>query len=418
MRSFRGYDIERILASNVNSKVYLACSENKKFVIKLINRSLLVDQKIQEEVFRREVDALKRFKPPVVPELIEAGNDPKEGCFFIITEYVPGRSLAEVLSAEKTLPSERVAMLGMEILSVLDFLHSKGLVHRDIKPANIIITSDGVRLVDFGISKNLASFDQGVTLTGKSFGTPEYMSPELASCEPTDHRSDLYSVGVVLYECLKGEPPFKAKTPMHTLLMVLTVNPPPIPFRPDCPPELEEVVFKALKKKKEDRFSSAEEFLRALEGVYRMIKNGYRREIQRTQILVDEKPAPVVKQRSRPLVYCLDDQVFILNILKHILTANGFDVYTFTSWEQLHAALAEEEPHLVITDVQMPEVNGVKVCSMLKNAFPEVKVVLFSNVYEDDLANLAQQAGADDWISKSWTPDVWLSKVVKFNISL
>ncbi|MCS6962006.1 MAG: protein kinase [Deltaproteobacteria bacterium] len=407
------YQVVKNLGGGINSRVYLATDKSGSFVVvKLLPRTFAVDPKVQEEVFNREVGILKKFSSPAVPSLIDAGLSSSDNCFYIVSEYVPGESLSDVLMREKSLSAKKTIIVAMETLAVLDFYHSRGLIHRDLKPQNIIILEDHtVRIIDFGIAKDLA-LKGGTTLIGKNLGTPEYASPEVAGAEEIDHRSDLYSVGAIMYECLAGYPPFKGKSPMHTLLMVLTAKPQPLQFREDTPPELEEVVFKALQKKKADRFASAEEFLRSLEKCLDIVSSGYVRQraaaTPATSTLV--KPSSKV-MNDKTVIYCLDDQVFILNILKHILSSSGFEVLTFTSWDNLHEALCQQVPDIVVTDVQMPEVNGVKVCSMLKQAFPSLKVVLFSNVYENDLALLSAEAGADDWISKSWTPDVWLKKI-------
>lgn len=403
----------------MGSKVFLAEStDGNQVALKLLTSTFAVDQRIQKEVFNREVDILRKFGCPAVPKLLEAGFDEKEGTFYLVSEYIRGSSLREILQMRGALSSIETIKIIAELLATLDFYHSHLLVHRDVKPANVIVTdNDELRLVDFGIAKDLTRASE-ITLVGKNLGTPEYMSPEMASGEETDHRTDLYSTGVILYECLAGTTPFKAKSAMHTLLMVLTATPPALPFREDVPVELEEILKKALAKKKENRYESAEEFIKDLQTAYKIISQGFTRsqpahlsaEVKEQAKPSSESVSP--KRRQKQLIYCLDDQVFILNILKHILSAQGFETHVFNTWDHLHEALQQDLPDLVITDIQMPEVNGVKVCRLLKQAFPNLKVILFSNIYEDDLANLCKEAEANDWISKSWTPDIWLSKVL------
>ncbi len=405
------YNVLKTLGSGLGSKVFLTEHGGERFVVKLLTSSLTIDTRIQEEVFNREVNALLKLQSPLVPKLIEYGFDKSHNAFFLVTEYIEGDSLSSLLEREGSLSALRSIEICAEVLAVLDFYHSKGLVHRDVKPSNIIISKDQiVRLVDFGIAKDFTNASK-LTLVNTNLGTPEYISPEIANNEETDHRSDFFSLGVVLYECLAGKTPFKSKSPMHTLLLVLTSNPPKLPYREDVPPELEQVINKALAKNREKRYQSADEFLEDLKKCYDIIKSGYKRQLE-TETKEDFQKQPIKKRKpTTPLIYCLDDQIFILNILKHILGSHGFEVFTFSTWDDLHKAMDEDIPDLVITDVQMPEVNGVRVCQLLKQAYPSLKVILFSNVYEDELANLSIQAGANAWISKSWTPDVWLSKI-------
>lgn len=406
------YKVLDVLGSGLGSKVFLTELEDKKFVVKLLLPSFAVDSRIQEEIFKREVHALSKLQSPLVPKLVDYGFDKLENAFYLVTEYIKGERLSEILAREGQLPALKTLEISAGVLAALDYYHQKGLVHRDVKPSNIIISEDEIiRLVDFGIAKDLGEFNN-ITLVNSNIGTPEYVSPEMANSEETDYRSDFYSLGVVLYECLAGTTPFKSKSPMHTLLLVLTASPPPLPFREDIPPELEEIVMKALAKKKSDRHQSSEEFLADIQRCYEIIKKGFVRKRDEVEVQ-KEKPKVTIRERKsqNPVIYCLDDQVFILNILKHILSTQGYEVVTFTNWDSLHEALEDYLPDLVVTDVQMPEVNGVRVCQLLKQAYPGLKVVLFSNVYEDDLAKLQVEAGADSWISKSWTPDVWLTRI-------
>lgn len=412
------YELVGSLSSSTRNKVYQAIDiqTGKAVVIKLYQTHLFRHRDLAVKVFEREVSILNKIASPAIPELIDFGKT-SSGDLYLITEYISGKTLKEIM--QEGVDVFRFLEIILQLLSILDFVHNRGLIHRDIKPVNIIVNPEGnLYLLDFGIAKDLETRSD-YTLTGEPLGSPEYVSPELANSEKTDFRTDLYSVAVMLYEYFAGKPPFTGKNSVHTLLLVMTANPPALDPKPELIEELEQVIFKGLAKKPQDRFSSAEDMLREIEQCYSLLKRGKRRNTQTTSTT---KAGPSTNLRSAedstsktvPDILCLDDQVFILNILRHILTSRGHNSTTCLTWDELHKYLQEGLPRLVITDVQMPEVNGVKVCQLLKSSFPDLKVVLFSNVPEEDLEQLAKEAKADGWISKSWTPDIWLKNIEAF----
>jgi serine/threonine-protein kinase len=182
--------------------------------------------------------------------------------------YVDGESLLARLAREGQLPVADAVRITREVASALAYAHSRGVVHRDIKPANILLSNGYAMVADFGLARAISSAksDVSITQTGLAIGSPTYMSPEQSSGAPdVDGRSDIYSLGCVLYELLTGDPPFTASTPSALMARHVSTKPLPIrPFRPSVPAGVEWAVVRALEKLPADRYQKAEEFDAAL----------------------------------------------------------------------------------------------------------------------------------------------------------
>lgn len=205
--------------------------------------------------FRAEARAARRLSHPHIVRIHDIGEE--KGRKYISMEYVKGTDLKRYLRQKKKLSPEEVVRLMIPVCEALDYAHSKNIVHRDIKPANIMLTDQGVpKVSDFGIAKALEA--TGETMAGAIIGTPLYMSPEQIQGQPVDHRADIYSLGIMMYELLNGAPPFTAGDLAYQHCRVM---PPPIE---GIPQELNAIVLKCLEKDREKRWSSAGELARAL----------------------------------------------------------------------------------------------------------------------------------------------------------
>ncbi|HEX2266958.1 MAG TPA: protein kinase [Actinomycetota bacterium] len=214
--------------------------------------------------FQREAINAARLNHPNIISIFDTGVD--DGVYFIVMEYFPGRNFRQLLSESGPLDPQRAAALILPVISALGFAHQNEVIHRDVKPANILVADDGrVKVADFGIAK--AAFTQGdLTTTGTVLGTVQYLSPEQVEEGDLDGRSDLYSVGVVLYEMVAGRVPFVADNHVATAMMRLTQDPvPPSALRAGIPRELDSVIMRAMARRPEERFSSAESMGAALE---------------------------------------------------------------------------------------------------------------------------------------------------------
>src|SRR5207302_1509792 len=180
-----------------------------------------------------------------------------EGTYYIAMEYLEGRTLKELILSRGPTPIPVAIDYTRQILAALSFAHRNGIVHRDIKPHNVVVGPDGrLKVTDFGIARSGGTSQ--MTEAGSIIGTAQYLSPEQARGAPVDQRSDIYSVGIVLYEMLTGTVPFTGETPLEIAMKHLSATPePPSAKRPDVPRELDLVVLRALAKDPEDRYASA-----------------------------------------------------------------------------------------------------------------------------------------------------------------
>jgi eukaryotic-like serine/threonine-protein kinase len=254
------YRILRRLGSGGMANVYLAEDEElgRRVAIKILNDRHASDDSFVER-FRREAKNAAGLSHPNIVSIYDRGE--AEGTYYIAMEYLEGRSLKDRIVAEGPLPISAAIDATRQILRALGFAHRGGIVHRDIKPHNVLLAQEGSELrykvTDFGISRSSAS---QMTEAGSIVGTAQYLSPEQARGAPVDQRSDIYSVGIVLYELLTGKLPFTGETPLEIAMKHLSEIPkPPSALRPEVPADLDMVVLRALAKDPSERFESTDE---------------------------------------------------------------------------------------------------------------------------------------------------------------
>ena len=257
------YRILRKLGSGGMANVYLAEDEDlgRRVAIKILNDRYANDEDFIER-FRREAKSAAALSHPNIVSIYDRGE--AEGTYYIAMEVIEGRSLKELILTRGPLPISNAVAYTLEILEALRFAHRHGIIHRDIKPHNILI-GERLKVTDFGIARAGAS---QMTEAGSIMGTAQYLSPEQARGAPVTASSDLYSVGIVLYEMLTGKVPFNGDSAIEIAMKHLNELPkPPSKIRPEIPEELDQVVLRALSKAPEDRYQSAEEFAEDLHRV-------------------------------------------------------------------------------------------------------------------------------------------------------
>jgi serine/threonine-protein kinase len=251
------YRIVRKLGTGGMANVYLAEDEvlGRRVAIKILNDRHAGDDQFVER-FRREAKNAASLSHPNIVSIYDRGE--AEGTYYIAMEFLDGRSLKELIVARGPAPVNVAIDYARQILAAIRFAHRHGIVHRDIKPHNVLVDAEGrLKVTDFGIAR--AGTSQ-MTEAGSIIGTAQYLSPEQAKGAPVDQTSDLYSVGVVLYELLTGVVPFSGDTPVEIAMKHLSVTPePPSAKRAEIPRELDMVVLRALAKDPADRYQSAEE---------------------------------------------------------------------------------------------------------------------------------------------------------------
>ena len=267
------YRVEHELGRGGMATVYLAqdLRHDRPVALKVLHPELAAT--LGPDRFQREIRFAARLQHPHILTVLDSGGT--AGQLWFTMPYVDGETLRARLRREGQLTIGESVRIAREAAAALDYAHRHGVVHRDIKPENILLTKDGDTLVaDFGIARALGggpvgghSGESPLTETGMSLGTPAYMSPEQASGDrEIDARSDVYSLGCVIYELLAGEPPFTGPTAQSILLRKFTESPRPLRMvRDTVPPSIEEAVAKALARSPADRFASAAELARALE---------------------------------------------------------------------------------------------------------------------------------------------------------
>ncbi len=265
-KTLGNYQIMEELGRGGMAVVYKAYQKslNRYVALKVLPPQLGFDQEFVER-FQREARAAAGLQHPNIVVVYDVGHE--EGVHYIVMEFLEGRTLKAVIDNESPMPPQRVQTIVSQIGAALDYAHQRGFVHRDVKPSNVFVgEGDRITLTDFGIAK-AASEAQQLTRTGMLMGTPEYMSPEQASGAKVDRRTDLYALGVVLYQMVVGQAPFRGTTPHATLHAVIyEAPPPPRQLNPKVTPALESVVMKAVAKQPEGRFQSGAEMSSALEA--------------------------------------------------------------------------------------------------------------------------------------------------------
>jgi HAMP domain-containing protein/predicted Ser/Thr protein kinase len=260
------YDIQNVLGVGGMGMVYKASDRElgELVAIKTLKPDMMQQDPSALERFKSEIRLARKIAHRNVVRTYDLGEN--SGVYFITMEFVDGKSLKELIQSRGRLPVAIVLPIAKQLCRALEVAHEEGVIHRDIKPANMVVQPDGVlKVMDFGIAR-LAQRTEGQTQAGMVVGTPEYMAPEQLLGEDIDARADLYSAGVVLYECLTGKMPHTAQTPITLITKVLEETPtPPRELQPDIPAALSDLVMRVLSKDREARPKNALELHDALD---------------------------------------------------------------------------------------------------------------------------------------------------------
>jgi len=258
------YELEQLIGTGGMADVYRARDNllGRTVAVKILHPQFAKDPVFIER-FRQEAQAAANLNQSNIVNVFDWGIE--DSTYYIVMEYVQGRDLKSIIVQGGPLMPERAVEIAMAICLALDTASAHGIVHRDIKPQNIIVTGDGqIKVMDFGIARTAGG--SAMTQTGTIMGTAQYISPEQAQGRPADPRSDLYSLGIVLYEMMTGKVPFNGENPVAIAYKHVREDPlAPSLLNPDISPELEAVVMKALAKNPENRYQSAMEMRSDLE---------------------------------------------------------------------------------------------------------------------------------------------------------
>lgn len=349
-------------------------SINRDVAIKILPSQFARDPNFKKR-FRREARAIAALEHVHILPLHDFGTE--NGYTYMAMRYIKGGTLSNLMG--KKLSYERIVQIIGDIAKALDYAHSQGVIHRDIKPSNILIDNQGEALLtDFGIAKIVTDLPGGtrITTTGHVLGTPEYIAPEQAETGNIDGRSDIYSLGVVMYELLTGRPPYQAKTPLAIVLMHVNDEPPPPPrsVKPAIPEQLEKIVLKAMAKDPKDRFRTAGKMEQALKQALR--------EIQQP---LDTAPMSALKGKTNPMgrskgplaaqpstgstpAGSKSSRGFILaGLLILLLVVGGLAFFLFGSGGQANDSLPTAAPIAIIEAEPTPAETGAQTSSNVLN---------------------------------------------------
>ena len=389
------YRIVSRLGEGGMGEVYLATDTrlDRSVALKVLPTAVAHDP-MRMERFDREAKAASALNHPNVAHIYEIGED--RGIHFLVMEFIEGQALDRRIDG-RTLAVPELAEIGAQVADALDAAHAKGIVHRDIKPANIIITPRGIaKVLDFGLAKVAEPRGSAIetrvetrvlSAAGTLLGTVEYMSPEQALGRPVDHRTDLFSLGVVLYQMATGRLPFEGSNPSETIAHILDDSPAAMArFNYDVPEDLDRIVRKCLEKDRERRYQSARDLMVDLKGLTRERETaGPRRQ-------------PGAKIRA----VIVDDEDLARQILREYLKSEE-DVEIVAECGNGFAAVktvTEQKPDLLFLDVQMPKLDGFEVLELVDREVAVVFVTAF-----DQYAMKAFDAAAVDYLLKPFGAD-------------
>jgi serine/threonine protein kinase len=285
------YQLESLVASSGMASIFRArdARDGSIAAIKVPHPQAECDP-IFYDRFRREIEIGVWLRHPSIRKILRT---PKSRRLYMVMEWLDGRLLRQVLADEDRMPMQRAISIALELLDALGYMHAQGVVHRDLKPENVMLDErDHAKIIDFGIASLVGSRRLTFGKLSQVMGSPDYISPEQVKNQRGDARSDLYGVGVMLFEMLTGEPPFHGSNPFAVMNARLTASPRlPSEMNPDIPPQLNAVVLRALERDPDRRYATAQEFAYDLAHLNQLQAAGQ-------PALVDLRQQPSLRRRT------------------------------------------------------------------------------------------------------------------------
>lgn len=387
------YEIITKIGAGGMANVYQArCTILNRIVTVKILREELAEDKDFVRRFQMEAQAVASLSHPNIVSIYDVGEE--DGLPYLVMEYVEGTNLKEMIRRRGALPPSEAISIGIQVCAALEHAHSKGIIHRDIKPHNILVTPGGrVKVTDFGLARVLSIPCATVTQSGTVMGSVHYFSPEQARGEEATPQSDIYSLGVVLYEAVSGKVPFQGDNPVSIALKHIQDDPPGLRnVNPAIPEELEKIIFRAMSKSPARRFQSAREMQKALADGF--VSEDYPEE--RTHYLAPVSKSQVGTERRKRRLHPAAIGALIFFCL--ILLAGG--VWGFFKW-------------YFGETVVVPEVVGypqAEAEQKLKAAGLEVEVLTTQEEDSDEGIVVRQLPAAGMKVKKGRLVQIWVNK--------
>jgi DNA-binding NarL/FixJ family response regulator len=341
-------------------------------------------------------------------------EDQEDDWHFLIVEYVEGRPLGDFIPS----PPDFVINIGIQLCNALDYAHRMNIIHRDIKPANVKITGDGlVKIMDFGLA--MARDAQHITAHGSIIGTPAYLSPEQARGHKLDHRTDIYSLGVMLYEMTTGQLPFDSNDISALLLQKITKDPlSPRELVSDVPEALDMSILKAINRDPDSRFQTAGEFAQALgqQGRDRMTTEAQPFPADAAARLHQQTEEAFPVSETKPITVLVADDHVILRTSIAFFLDDQPDIQVLAeagTGREVLELFEKHAPDVLLLDLNMPDKSGLDILPQIRQLYPNTRVLVLTGRTEDAYIMRALQAGAHGYLLKTSPQEELLDAVHK-----
>lgn len=386
------YRIERLLGSGGMADVYQAWDQelDESIAVKILHSSIAHRDEMVGR-FKKEIKLARKIVHPNVCRIYDFGS--AEDMMFVTMELLHGSTLDGLEGGYAALELDAKIAMFREILLGLGAAHALGIIHRDLKPQNVMITPDGRAVImDFGIARQLDTTEI-TTATSEVIGTPAYMAPERMLGEPVDLRSDIYSLGVMLFEMMTGRRPFSGITVFDMAQNQLSVDPPrPTSLNPGLAGWLEKIILKLLAKAPADRYQSVAEVLAELPG--------------------GPQESPAEGERLKTVVL-VDDDTTMLNIVGVHLNQAGISVVTAKDGAQGIEATLRKHPDLVCLDFTMPQMDGFQVASYLRRVGSQVPIFMLTGMQDPQYEKQAARLGIEQFFTKPLDIEAFVEAVAR-----
>jgi len=383
------YEIEKELGRGGMGVVFLA--HDRELGSRVALKLLLVEYASDErflDAMRAEAKLCLSLSHPNIVRLHTFESSGRSA--FLVMEYVDGPSLADLLEKKDKMPLEEVIGYMRQACAALDYAHSEGVIHKDIKPANFLLSKKGkLRLADFGIAQR-ARYTYGQLTQKVVMGTPTYMSPEQLLGQKIDHRTDIYSLGAVVYELLTGYPPFMSENIEKDIMLK---EPESIA---GVPAQVNSAIAKALRKDRHRRWQSATAFYQAL------AHGKTEKEVTPPETIQWPEPGEVqaAKNGRKLRVLAVDDEKDIRSIVQATLNLAGYDVETAVDGQDALEKLGISDYDLVVLDIQMPHLDGIRMLTRMRSAGSNIPVLMLTALDEHKNVLEGYRSGANYYMTK------------------